>query len=130
MWPNSKHLSLLNHISMLPEVIMLINSDGSTREMEGTTFAAIVNSKLRKIVSGEGRITAKCTGRNTIIDAETGESLIIVNFGAIASDQVEDLKAHLQAGEYQEALNVGLSTRFREGTSQFIPSVGEICSVS
>ena len=111
------------------QVIVLVNNDGSTREMQLDQVKAILNAKLRKQPTSEGKLVAKCVNRNSFVDEESGEERIICNFGAIAPDQVQQLVAHVRANEWQEALNLGLSTSFRPN-SRYIPEVGEMCTLS
>ena len=111
------------------QVIVLVNNDGSTREMQLDQVKAILNAKLRKQPTSEGKLVAKCVNRNSFVDEESGEERIICNFGAIAPDQVQQLVAHVRENEWQEALNLGLSTSFRPN-SRYIPEVGEMCTLS
>jgi hypothetical protein len=111
------------------DVIQLVNGDGTPREMTYEAFERLVNAKLRNTVSGEGSLTAKCVGRNEFVDEETGETRIICNFQAIAPDQVEELVEAFNNGDFQTALNLGLSQGFREN-SRYIPENGEVVKLS
>lgn len=114
---------------MLPSTITLINSDGSTREMTAEQYQAILNSRLRNVVQTEGSITAKVVSSNEFFDEETEETRIIISFNALANDMIPTLRAHLRDGEYQEALNLSLTTSVRPN-SRYIPQLGEVCKLS
>lgn len=113
---------------MLPETIMLVNADGSTRETTRDAFSAILNSKLRNVVTSEGSVIAKVVSSNEWTD-DNGEERIILGFNAIASDQVATIKEHLANGEFSDALNVSLTSNLRPNAS-FIPAKGESVKLS
>lgn len=112
----------------LPAIIVFTNSDATTREMSDERFMQILSARLKNVVQGEGSITAKVVSSNEWVD-DDGETRIIVSFNALAIDQVETIKEHLQNGEYQEALNLSLTSNFRPD-SRYIPSLGEVCKLS
>lgn len=114
---------------MLPSVIVLTNSDGTTREMTAEQYQAILNSRLRNVVQTEGSVTAKVVSSNEFFDEETEETRIIISFNALSNDMIPVLRAHLRDGEFQEALNLSLTTSGRPN-SRYIPQLGEVCKLS
>lgn len=115
---------------MLPETIILINSDGTERTMTGDQFKAILNSRLRSVPQGEGSVNAKVVNLNPYTNEETGEETLIASYNLISPDMVDKIREHLQNGEYQDALNLALTSNFRPNSSRFIPSQGEIVKLS
>ena len=114
---------------IIPEIVVLTNADGTTREMTGDQFKRILQSKLTNVIDGEGSVSAKVVSMNPWHDEENDRDVIIVSFNVISMDQVNTLKGLLAENDLQGALNLSLTTTLN-ANSRFTPSVGEIVRIS
>lgn len=92
--------------------------------MDRKSAAQILNS--RKLITKIGKVTLKCTNTTPFV-REDGTPTTIVNLNGMTAYQLNKAKELFEAGEYQEATNLGMSASQLSG--RFVPSKGEIVDV-
>jgi len=92
--------------------------------MDRKSASQILNS--RKLIHKVGKVTLKVTSVQPF-QREDGTLTTIVNLNGMTAYQLEKAKEHFEAGEYQEATNLNLSSSQLAG--RYIPAKGEIVDV-